>query len=100
MDVIERSKRLFADNLPSELVEEVETWDDYHQNFFWSYVYKRFQQIFDDRVLDEIIYGNANKRTIAHGIDVLSATHFRDTEDMIRPGKWFSDGNKRVLTRI
>ena len=89
--LVETSKRMFKDRLDPELLAEVETWDDYHQDFFWAYVYKRFQQILDARVLEEIINGSGGV-----GIDGIepSPTPFRDTEMLLRPGKWFSDNKK------
>lgn len=93
MDVIERSKELFSEWLPQDLLEEVSTWSDFHQNFFWAYVYKRYEQIADRMVLDGIMRGLENsegqKRRLYSG--VLSAMPFKDAEMSIAPGKWFSE---------
>jgi len=87
-DVIERSKELFADRLPQELLDEVETWSDYHQDFFWAYVYRRFTQTLERMMLDEIMAGNAGVRPV--GIAEASPTPFRDAEKSLAPGSWFS----------
>lgn len=106
MDVIDGSKKLFSDGLRQqfpELIAEVETWDDYHQNFFWAYVYKRFRQIYEAGYIRElekaIIYGSNPARLVAGLAEQPSATPFKDAEDMIRPGSWFSGGNDRIITR-
>jgi hypothetical protein len=95
-DIIEKAKLLFKDRLDPELVAEVETWDDYHQDFFWAYAYKRFQQILDARVLEEIVRGSGQVRPA--GIDAVepSPTPFKDAEMLLRPGKWFSDNKKWI----
>lgn len=92
-DVISRSKELFADKLPQELLDEVATWSDYHQNFFWAYVYRRFVQIRERRMLDEIMYGGATRLPV--GIanlrqEDVSPTPFKDAEKSLAPGRWFS----------
>ena len=96
-DVIERSKAMFRDKLDPELIAEVESWDDYHQNFFWAYTYKRFQQIFDAMLIEEIIHGDGSVRPV--GIDGIepSPTPFRDAEHSILPGRWFTTGCKSMI---
>jgi len=98
MDVVEQSKRLFGDRLEErspELIAEVETWDDYHQDFFWAYVYKRFQQILDAQMLEEILHGDRGVRPVGLSKQPEpSATPFRDAVGEIPPGAWFTKGNK------
>lgn len=102
MDVIERSKALFKGRLEEqdpELVAEVETWDDYHQNFFWAYAYKRFQQILDEKIIETILYGNGSTKVAVGLADEPSPTPFLDSERLLKPGKWFSNGNCRLINR-
>lgn len=96
-DVIEWSKAHFRNRLDPELVSEVETWDDYHQDFFWAYVYKRFQQILDAQMLEEILHGDRSVHPIGIANAEPSATPFRDAERSIGPGAWFTTGCESII---
>lgn len=95
--VIESSMLRYTHMFPSDLLEEVETWDKESQYFFWAYVDRRVRQEMDKAILKAIEEGvMRGHKPLVNGCVAVSPTPFTDAERSIGPSKWFSGAERLV----
>lgn len=87
-DVVDRAKRLYSYLYDAETLADVETWDTYHNTFFWAYTYN-LARMKEDRVFIDALADHV-KRTVPVDDSVALAKPFTEAEMSIRPGRWFS----------
>lgn len=92
---IAEAKRRYLRFLTPDLVDMLARFGDFNQRVFWSYLYLHAHEEIDREFVRRLTVAH---RPMEVRPEDMSATPFRDAEQSLSSGRWFSGGIGRRLS--
>lgn len=94
-DEVEQAKTKYARYITPDIWLQYAQMDEFNQDLFWRTIAANIEDAIDEEIISRMMAAHKSDRRVPD--EMLSLTPFKDAEESLATGRWFSGSASRMM---